>query len=77
MVVRMRETRVMVSGLHSITALRRGIEYDLPSPFAAYLICEGRAYWRPGRLEKFNPKQIHVPIRKEPVQLSKVLTLED
>jgi hypothetical protein len=76
-VVRMRETRVMVSGLHSIDVLRSGVEYDLPSAFGAFLVCEGKADWRPGRLAKFAPDQIRVPVRKQPVRLSKVLTLED
>jgi hypothetical protein len=63
----------MVSGLHDMQALRAGVEYDLPRPFAEFLILSRKADYRPGRLDKFAPKEIRAPVRKAPAKLSRVL----
>lgn len=65
MVVRMRETRLVVFDVKNPTALHAGKEYDLPKSYAAYLVMSKFAEFRPGRLRKFAPKEMVAPVHKK------------
>lgn len=52
MLVRMIETRVMMHGLKDAEVLYSGKEYEVPAAFGAYLVMDGRAEYRVGRLAK-------------------------
>ena len=52
MLVRMVETRVMMYGLKDAEVLYSGKEYEVPEAFGAYLIMDGRAEFRVGKLAK-------------------------
>lgn len=73
MVVRMRETRLLVKGPHDMDALHAGREYDLPANFAAYLIMEGKADFRPGRLKKFAPKEFTAPVKSKRMTAKEII----
>lgn len=64
MIVRMLESRVICFDVANPTPLQHGREYDLPEAYAAYLIHQGKAEWRPGKkLRGTRHKEIAVPVR--------------
>lgn len=62
MIVRMKETRLVVFDRKNPTVLQSGAEYDLPKEYAAALILEGKAEFRHGnKLRGFSHKEIAAP----------------